>query len=64
MISSAPKTIINEEFEVDEEIQRLDIKPRIPDEVYLPPEVRIERPKWRFQISAFREYRPDNQVNL
>ena len=62
--SALPQNILNEEFKPVTNIEKLGIKPRIPDDVYIPPEIRVERPIWKFPISIFREYRPDTQVHV
>ena len=60
--SVQPKQIFDEDFKVLEELEVLDIKPRIHDEVYVPPEIKTEKAIWKLPISIFREYRFDTQV--
>jgi len=62
MKAVVPKPILDEDFKPVEELIDLGIKPRMPDEVYIPPEIRTEKPVWKFPVSIFRDYRPDNQV--
>lgn len=54
--------IFNDEFEPSEAIKKYDIKPRIVDESYIPPDVLIERPEWKIPVSIFRNFKPDTQV--
>lgn len=61
---STPYRVIDDEYKPVDEVLTLKIQPRIPDEIYIPPEVRIERAIWRFPISAFKEYKPDTQPLL
>lgn len=41
----------------------IDIKPRTPDEFYVPPEDKRLRPHWTFQMGIFRDYKFDTKVN-
>jgi len=59
-----PKPILDEDFKPIEELIDLGIKPRIHDEEYIPPEIRREKPAWKFPVSIFRDYRPDNHALL
>ena len=59
---ATPYRVIDEEYKPVDEVLTLKLQPRIPDEVYIPPETRIERALWRFPISAFKEFKPDTQV--
>jgi len=51
--------IIDEEFNI-----LVPIQPRIPDEVYIPPEYKRERPTWTVKMSIFRDYKPDTEVSV
>jgi len=39
----------------------IDIKPRIPDDLYLPPEDKRIRPKWEFKMGIFKGFAVENK---
>ena len=54
--------VIDEDYDPVDALKDYDIKPRVPDEDYLAPEVQIIRPQWKFSVGIFRNYKVDNQV--
>jgi len=56
--------VLDEEYDLVEKVKDFDIKPRVPDEVYIPPEVQVIRPKWKLPVSIFRTFRIDSPVSL
>ena len=38
----------------------VEIEPRIPDKVWIPPANLVQRPPWEFNISVFKGYQSDN----
>jgi len=54
-----PGKILDEDYDVIYELKELDIRPRVPDETYIPAAVIHQRPQWKFPISIFRNFRAD-----
>lgn len=55
--------VMDEEYEAIEMMKQNDIRPRVPDEPYIAPDVLVIRPPWKFPVSIFRTFRADTQVN-
>jgi len=59
-----PKAVLDEDFRPVEELVDLGIKPRIADEIYIPPEILAAKPEWKFAVSIFKDYKVDSQALL
>ena len=64
LAASQQHQVMGDDYEPVKRIQELNLQPRTPEIIYVAPENVVIRPAWKYQFSAFRDYRADNQALL
>jgi len=59
---SSLRRVLDDDYELVYELKNFDIKPRVADEEYVPPENAYERQQWKLNCSIFRNSKLDSQV--
>lgn len=64
MAKSTQQQVLGDDYDPVHRVAELHLAPRTPEVEYVAPENVVIRPDWKYQYSAFRDYRPENQALL